>query len=52
MYWPEVSYKDVQGGATFTVREGPNIVGLLGVVKIARSWNDRDPPNTREFLPA
>jgi hypothetical protein len=28
IYWPEESYKDVKAGATFTVREGPNIIGF------------------------
>jgi len=26
MYWPEENYKEVEAGATFTVREGPNII--------------------------
>jgi hypothetical protein len=28
MYWPNVSYDWLVPGATFTVREGPNIVGF------------------------
>lgn len=28
MYWPEERYKHVKAGATFTVREGPNIIGF------------------------
>lgn len=28
MYWPEEKYIDVGAGATFTLREGPNIVGF------------------------
>jgi len=32
MYFPEQSYNEVQPGATFTVREGPLIVGH-GVIR-------------------
>jgi hypothetical protein len=28
MYWPEERYTDVTAGATFTLREGPTIVGF------------------------
>jgi hypothetical protein len=28
MYWPEEKYTDVKSGATFTLREGPNIIGF------------------------
>jgi hypothetical protein len=28
MYWPDLKYVDVVPGATFTVREGANIVGF------------------------
>ena len=28
IYWPEESYKDEKAGVTFTVREGPNIIGF------------------------
>ncbi len=28
MYWPEEKYNDVRAGATFTLREGPNIIGF------------------------
>jgi hypothetical protein len=28
MYWPDENYNDVKAGATFTLREGPNIVGF------------------------
>jgi hypothetical protein len=34
MYWPNVSYDSLVPGATFTVREGPHIVGF-GIVKTA-----------------
>lgn len=27
MYWPEEQYEGVVPGATFTLREGPNIIG-------------------------
>src|SRR5579872_4946340 len=27
MYWPEEAYDEVQPGATFTLREGPNVIG-------------------------
>jgi hypothetical protein len=28
MYWPEERYQNVKAGATFTLREGPNIIGF------------------------
>lgn len=28
MYWPEEQYQGIAPGATFTLREGPNIVGF------------------------
>jgi hypothetical protein len=28
MYWPEEKYEDVSPGATFTLREGPKVVGF------------------------
>jgi hypothetical protein len=28
MYWPKESYTDVKAGATFTVREGSNMIGF------------------------
>jgi hypothetical protein len=31
MYFPEVTYSEVKPGATFTIREGPHIVGF-GVI--------------------
>ena len=27
MYWPEEAYDEVRPGATFTLREGPNVIG-------------------------
>jgi hypothetical protein len=35
MYWPHAIYDSVVPGATFTLREGPNIVGFG---KITRRW--------------
>jgi len=32
LYWPDVTYEALASGATFTVREGPHIVGY-GTVK-------------------
>jgi hypothetical protein len=34
MYWPEEKYTDVNAGATFTLREGPNIVGFGEVLNL------------------
>jgi hypothetical protein len=34
MYWPNVSYDSLVAGATFTVREGPHIIGF-GTVQTA-----------------
>ena len=34
MYWPNVSYDSLVSGATFTVREGPHIIGF-GTVETA-----------------
>jgi hypothetical protein len=31
MYWPNVSYDSLVSGATFTIREGPHIVGFGSV---------------------
>ena len=28
MFWPEEKYADVKAGATFTLREGPTIIGF------------------------
>jgi hypothetical protein len=28
MYWPEKKYEHVRAGATFTLREGPNVAGF------------------------
>ena len=35
LYWPNVSYDSLVPGATFTLREGPHIVGF-GTVKTAQ----------------
>jgi hypothetical protein len=32
MYWPDEQYVDVVPGATFTLREGPKIVGFGQIV--------------------
>jgi hypothetical protein len=37
MYWPEEKYDGVKPGATFTLREGPKIVGF-GQVLSALAW--------------
>ena len=37
MYWPEEKYTDVKAGATFTLREGPNIVGFGKVLNSAEA---------------
>jgi len=37
MYWPEEKYDDVKPGATFTLREGPKIVGF-GQILSAVAW--------------
>ena len=34
LYWPNVSYDSLVSGATFTIREGPHIVGF-GTVRTA-----------------
>jgi hypothetical protein len=31
MYWPNISYDSLVSGATFTIREGPHIVGFGSV---------------------
>ncbi len=36
MYWPEESYEDLIPGATFTLREGPKIVGFGKVMSATR----------------
>ena len=33
MYWPEEQYEGVEPGATFTLREGPNIIGFGHIVQ-------------------
>jgi hypothetical protein len=33
MYWPALQYEKLQAGATFTVREGPHIVGFGRVLR-------------------
>ena len=38
MYWPNEKYEDVVPGATFTLREGPHIVGFGRVV------SEQNPP--------
>jgi hypothetical protein len=35
MYWPKLSYDSLVSGATFTVREGPHIVGFGTVQEAA-----------------
>ena len=32
MYWPEESYEGVVPGATFTLREGPSVVGFGSIL--------------------
>jgi len=32
MYWPEESYGGIAPGATFTLREGPNVVGFGSIL--------------------
>jgi len=32
MYWPELRYEGIVPGATFTMREGPSIVGFGSVL--------------------
>jgi hypothetical protein len=32
MYWPEENYSSVRPGATFTLREGPKIVGFGEII--------------------
>lgn len=32
MYWPEEPYEGIAPGATFTLREGPNIVGFGSIL--------------------
>ena len=32
IYWPEEKYADVRAGATFTLREGPMIIGFGQVI--------------------
>jgi hypothetical protein len=32
MYWPEESYRGIAPGATFTLREGPNVVGFGSIL--------------------
>jgi hypothetical protein len=42
MYWPEEKYDGVIAGATFTLREGPKIVGFGQVL------SDIEPPMRRD----
>ena len=37
MYWPEEQYRGVVVGATFTIREGPNVVGFGEIVEAANA---------------
>ena len=32
MYWPDEKYEEVEPGATFTLREGPKIVGFGHII--------------------
>ncbi len=32
MYWPAESYRGIAPGATFTLREGPNVVGFGSIL--------------------
>jgi len=43
MYWPEERYTEVMAGATFTLREGPNIIGF-GKVLNSPTPNERENP--------
>ena len=40
IYWPEEKYTDVKPGATFTLREGPNIIGFGQVLDSFTSVDD------------
>ncbi len=35
LYWPNVSYESLVPGATFTIREGPHVVGYGNVKSIS-----------------
>jgi hypothetical protein len=43
MYWPEEKYAGVVAGATFTLREGPKIVGFGQVLSDIEQPVDHEP---------
>ena len=47
MYWPEEKYDSVVAGATFTVREGPKIVGFGKVLSDIEQPVHHEPTVTR-----
>jgi hypothetical protein len=42
LYWPEVEYSVLQAGVTFTIREGPRIVGRGRVLGRTDNTGDMD----------